>query len=241
MHRTIIIGDIHGCALEFKLLVSLLRTTSEDRVVLLGDLIDKGPQPAEVVTFAREIGAETIMGNHEERALRWLAHEEKRALTGKVNPMNVSDEQAAEWRSLSKADVEWLRAAPVTLDLGNGFMAVHGGLLPGVPLDKQKPGTMMRLRYVTPEGKFAALGADLLPPPDAVDWQTKYDGPQSLVVGHAVHSLTSPRVDRFEDGRTIYNIDTGCVFGGHLTALILETGNFMQVKAEKQYASHGDE
>lgn len=234
--RTIIIGDIHGCAAEFKALIAKLAPTSEDRIVLLGDLIDKGPDPVGVVAFAREIGAETIQGNHEEKCLRWLKHEATRKLTGKANPMSVGERHAAEWSALSEGDVAYLAAAPVTLDLGNNTLAVHGGMVPGVALDKQKPGTMLRLRYLTAEGKFCAIGADCAAPEGATDWQDRYDGSFDLVVGHAVHNLDTPRVDRLANGRTIYNLDTGCVHGGKLTALVLETGEFVQVQAEREYA-----
>jgi len=234
--RTIIIGDVHGCVEELHALVSKVGyQKGVDRLVSLGDLVDKGPSPAQTVALMREIGAEMILGNHEERMLRWLAHEDKRKLTGKVNPMSVSEEQAAEWLSLSAEDVEWLRGAPVTLDLGSNTLAVHGGMLPGIPVDKQKAGTMLRLRYLTAEGKFAAIGADCEMPEGACEWQARYDGEFNLVVGHAVHSLDAPRVDRLPNGRVIHNLDTGCVHGGKLTALILQTGEYVQVQAAREY------
>lgn len=239
--RTILIGDIHGCAAEFRSLVGKLDLNTSDKIVLLGDLIDKGPSPAEVVAFAREIGATTILGNHEEKALRWLKHEAKRKATGKNNPMNVSAEHAEQWSSLSADDVSYLESAPWFKDLGNNFLAVHGGLTPGVPLDQQKPNNVLRLRYVTAEGKFAGLDANLNKPAGVDEWQARYDGPNSLVVGHAVHSLDQPRIDTFEDGREIWNIDTGCVHGGHLTALVLETKEVIQVKAAQVYAPQHEE
>jgi len=236
MGKKIIIGDIHGCSSEFRSLIYQISPKPEDQIILLGDLIDKGPDPAGVVAFAREIGAKMIQGNHEERALRWLGHETKHLATGKVNPMTVSEDQAAEWRSLSADDVAYLSAAPWNMDLGDNFLAVHGGLVPGVPLEKQKVGTALRLRYLSAEGKFCAIGPECEAPEGAVDWQDKYDGPHSLVVGHAVHSLTDPRVDRFSDGREIWNLDTGCVHGGRLTALILQTREVVQVQAEREYS-----
>lgn len=235
--RTLVIGDIHGCAAEFAALVAKCRyQQGQDRLVLLGDLIDKGPSPSSVVTLARTLGAETILGNHEERALRWLAHEQKRVATGKANPMNPPPHKTAEWAALDAENVAWLRSAPVTLDLGSGFLAVHGGMLPGISLAKQKPGNMLRLRYVTAEGRFAGIdGKTLEKPEGVVNWQEQYNGEYSLVVGHAVHSLESPRVDRYPNGREVWSLDTGCVHGGRLTALILETREVIQVQAEREY------
>lgn len=235
--RTIVIGDVHGCFEEMYRLVEKLQPSFQDNLVFLGDLIDKGPRPFECVQFARHLGAMTIMGNHEDRALRWLNHEKNRIATGKANPMKVPPARTAEWSSLSAENVAYLSTAPVSLDLGSGFLAVHGGLLPGIPLEKQKPGNVMRLRYVTKEGKFAPLDPGLAAPEGSVDWQNMYDGPHSLVVGHAVHSLDFPRVDRYADGREVWSIDTGCVYGGRLTALVVETREVIQVKAERAYAS----
>src|SRR5271157_51566 len=70
--RTVLIGDIHGCLDEFE---ELLRTISysknSDRVILLGDLIDRGPDSVGVVRKAREMDLECVMGNHDYKFLKW--------------------------------------------------------------------------------------------------------------------------------------------------------------------------
>jgi hypothetical protein len=232
--RTICIGDIHGCIAEFQKLVEVLAPTSEDRIVLLGDLIDKGPKSAEVVRFAREIGATTIQGNHEEKALRWFAHEKTRIATGKANPMSPPEHKVREWNTIPADDREWLAAAPVYTDLGSGFLAVHGGMLPGVKPQDHKKGIPLRLRFVNDKGKFLPLDDDHGDPEGGIPWYQVYDGEHSLVVGHTVHSLEYPRMDRIGD-RVIWHLDTGCVHGGRLTALILETQEVVQVQASQVY------
>lgn len=74
--RTIIIGDIHGCYRELtKLLEKVAFDKEADRLIALGDLMDRGRQPYEVYDFFRHIKAETgecciiIKGNHEEMML----------------------------------------------------------------------------------------------------------------------------------------------------------------------------
>ena len=69
--RTIIVGDIHACWQELQRLLERCGRTSEDEVVSVGDLVDRGPEPAEVVRFFREDGnAIAILGNHEDRHVR---------------------------------------------------------------------------------------------------------------------------------------------------------------------------
>jgi hypothetical protein len=73
--------------------------------------------------------------------------------------------------------------------------------------------------------------------PDGVEpWAARWSGPQSVVYGHMVHDLTTPRIDRPADDVWCYGIDTGCCFGGHLTALILPERRLVQVPAERAYA-----
>ena len=62
--RTIIVGDVHGCIDEFDELVNLVSyDKTRDRLILLGDLIDRGPDSVAVVKRAREMNLECVMGN----------------------------------------------------------------------------------------------------------------------------------------------------------------------------------
>ena len=69
--RLIIVGDVHGCLEELQeLLVKCDYDQSRgDRVILLGDLVNKGPFSAETVKFAREKGFLSVRGNHDDFAL----------------------------------------------------------------------------------------------------------------------------------------------------------------------------
>jgi hypothetical protein len=72
---------------------------------------------------------------------------------------------------------------------------------------------------------------------DAVPWYTRWAGPESVVYGHDVPDLKEPRITG--TGKAVcFGIDTGCVFGGHLTALVLDEdglGTFVQVPARRTY------
>lgn len=234
------IGDVHGCIVEFRQLVEKLRLTPQDNLVLVGDLMDKGPDPVACVRYARELGARMVMGNHEERHLRWRAHEDRRAANpnGKKNPMKpLGEKQAAENAALSVEDIAWLRSLPLTLQFGN-WVVVHGGLMPGLSLEDQT-NDRLRLRQVdTKTGKMFPVDLDKPndSPPGVRWWMELWDGKENVVYGHAAHGLQEPRVDRNALGAECWGIDTGCAYGGRLTALVLETREVVQVPAEQAYA-----
>ena len=69
MPRTIAIGDVHGCADEFEELLKRLKLKSDDKVIQVGDLVNRGPDSHRVVELAREYQVESIIGNHELRLI----------------------------------------------------------------------------------------------------------------------------------------------------------------------------
>jgi bis(5'-nucleosyl)-tetraphosphatase (symmetrical) len=238
--RTIVVGDVHGCLDEFRALLDLVSFVhGQDRLVQVGDLMDRGPDPVGCVRFARELGAEVLMGNHEEKHVRFRKHEANRLATGKKNPMKrFSPEKAAQNAALSDEEVAWMAALPMTLDLGNRLMAVHAGLEPAFSFQDQSK-AVLRVRYVDAKGKMVGFTEGSLDQPsNTVYWTAQWNGPESVVYGHAVHSLTDPRVDLVPGNGKCFGIDTGCVFGGRLTAMVLVPGSepeFAQVQAQREY------
>src|SRR5881628_3814840 len=102
--RTIIIGDVHGCLDELLTLVRLARRDPDDRIVLVA----KGPDSPGVVAWARESGADAVLGNHDAHVLR--------ALDGDAD---VRPPHRAVAEALAGADVDWLRARPLWLPVGD--------------------------------------------------------------------------------------------------------------------------
>lgn len=257
MARTIVIGDVHGLLRELQELMGILRLRADDRVVFLGDLVDKGPHGPEVVRYVRENGWECLLGNHEEVALRWLRHEEmiaaKRAASpGQQvagNPMKRGPEVTGEWLRLSSEDVAWLRSLPLVTDLGGGTVAVHAGFLPGVAIAKQHPNDLVRMRWVD-VGRHKMVPMEKSPdgiqcPAGARFWMEMWDGSEGVIYGHVVHTLDIPRVDIRRGGARAwcYGIDTGGVHGGRLTAMVLNdeasAPEIVQVNADKVYVPFG--
>ena len=239
--RTIFIGDIHGCITEFKELYAKLQVREEDTVICLGDFMDKGPLPVACVEFAREQGMLSIMGNHEERHLKWRRHWERAKVNpAYVNPMTrpLTPEDAESNLALDQRNLDWLRHLPTTMRPLPNWVAVHGGLFPIIPLEEQAEDKIMRLRWLNAENKHIPLDySDLTRPPGSNHWADVYDGPYNVVYGHEAHSLSTPRIDVRPQGVACYGIDTGVVHGGRLTALVVQASHvdFVQVQAKQVY------
>lgn len=261
--QIVAVGDIHGCLEEFEELLKVIQYNKETmRLILLGDLMDRGPYPAGVVRRVREMGVECIMGNHEEKHLRWHKHEKKLQETGKPNPMRRMAPEAREANeALSDQDWTWLKALPLKLHITKDWWALHGGCEPRYSLEHQDPKQIIRCRYVNEAGVAQALNHDLSRPEGTVYWAEKWQGPESIIYGHCVHTLSTARID--SGGLTAYvdsssevqqigvecvGIDTGCCFGGRLTACFMTPTDhgmkmkFAQVQAKrKYYEGYGDE
>jgi Calcineurin-like phosphoesterase len=212
----IIIGDVHGCLDELLELVQRCGGGAGTRVVLVGDLVAKGPDSAGVIQWARESGAESVLGNHDDKVLRLRPG----SAAAPRDPKRVHAEVA---RSLHAPDWHWLAALPLLLPVGRRHLVVHAGLVPGVAVEEQERDHLLNLRSITPQGR----------PSKEIDgdpWASLWRGPQHVVFGHdAVRGLQR---HPFATG-----LDTGCVYGGALTALVLPKGELVSVPARRAYAT----
>jgi predicted phosphodiesterase len=240
MGRIIVIGDIHGCLDEFDELITLLEYTSNDRLILAGDLVDRGPDSVGVVRRARELEAECVLGNHEHKHIRWNNWEKKVASgEAKKNPMKFSEDKLEIYRGLNDADFAYLDSLPRIIRIDGARAVVHGGCRPNVTLEQQpKEVTMIRYVHET-TGRFVGIRSISDIPENTVYWSEVWTGPETLFYGHAVHDLVDPRLDE-HDGYDCWGLDTGCVFGGRLTAAVLNTYDFsvdlVQVQAKCVYS-----
>lgn len=241
--RSIIVGDVHGCLEELDELLKVVQFTPEDTLIFVGDLIDRGPDPVGVVRRARELNARSVLGNHEEKCLRWLKHAANERIYGKKNPMrHPGEERLKEWEALNENDVEYMRAMVPFLRLhqwvpGYNYLIIHAGLEPGLPVEKQKTDRVIRVRYINDKGCMVPYeDGSLEQPPNTVYWDEQWKGPETVIYGHAVHSLEKPRIKPYANG-----IDTGCVFGGRLTCYTVDPHDardpthFIQVAAKREY------
>ena len=134
-------------------------TADGDHLIFTGDIINKGPDSGGVVDLAREYSASCVRGNHEDRLLL-LRHEmeKAKALDGPrkgdsdiYSSRELKERELA--RSLSNEQVQWLDQCPVILKVGSiptmgQVVVVHGGLVPGVELERQDAVSVMNMRTI---------------------------------------------------------------------------------------------
>ena len=247
MQRTFLIGDVHGCIDELLDLMQLLRPNQNDRLIFIGDLIDRGPNSAavvsQVVKWSKELEVKLVLGNHEEKFLRYVKH--IRSGSGKEKEMTGAEEFPALLAIISENELEFLQQSFYSLHLPEcDVFLVHGGLWNTVSFPipatypfrsstphiiKQLP-LLTKVRYLSPEGKFIALGEES---PNDSFWAEKYDGAYGHVYfGHQPFLQSSPKQFAFASG-----IDTGCVYGGWLSAVEISTvgATYSSVPAKAKY------
>ncbi|CAL8471900.1 g11442 [Coccomyxa elongata] len=208
--RVIVVGDVHGCPLELEALLDKCKfQQGVDKLVSVGDLVNKGEQSAEAVHLVRQHGGITVRGNHDEMALERYEMWKK---CGRLDPKYAYLEQ------FSAEDVEYFRQMPFSLSIpSHGVLVVHAGIVPGTPLEDHLLHDLIEMRHVAAEGSASANRYKALPkfPRSAGQpWANIYNGPQHVIFGHHARRRLQPC--RYATG-----IDTGCVLGDQLTAVVL--------------------
>jgi hypothetical protein len=215
--RTIVIGDVHGCLDELQdLLRAVAVDASADRIVLVGDLVAKGPDSQGVVQACREGGFEAVLGNHDAKVLSLAT-----SIASHQGAPGAHHEVAA---SLDRQDWAYLTALPLWLRLPEfDAVVVHAGLIPGIALEAQPRNCMLNLRSITDEGLPSTKVRD------GSAWASLWRGPGHVIFGHdAVRGL--------QQYELATGLDTGCVYGRKLTALILPERRLVSVPARSVYA-----
>ena len=219
----VIYGDIHGCLEELEEIRKLIPKNSFE--ISVGDILDKGPYPVETLRYAKKNKIFTIMGNHEYKHIRkyWGRN------------VKLDEDQQKVYPKLKKEDFEFIESMPFFLKL-NHLTILHAGITNWIRLNNPPLNLMtllLFLRDVDENNKFLPLNHNN---PNARYWADVYDGHEGFVVyGH--NPFKEVKKNKFSIG-----IDTGCVYGNKLTALIIKDTlkpfnyEIIQVKAKKQYA-----
>lgn len=231
-----IIGDVHGCYDELcTLLTNLGHTVDKEahritatngrKIVFLGDLVDRGPASPAVLKLVMqataEMGALCVPGNHDNKLLKYL------------NGKNVQLQHGLERTAaqLEGADPAWIEEVKVFLDgLVSHYVLDHGNLVVAHAGLKET----MQGRGSGAVREFCLYGettgeTDEFGLPVRYNWAANYNGKAAVVYGHTP-------VVRPEWFNNTIDIDTGCVFGGSLTALRYPEKELVSVPAAQEYA-----
>lgn len=219
--RVYAVGDVHGCAGLLERLHDEIRRDADSApesrkmIVYLGDYVDRGPDSAGVLSMLIErpldgIDQVFLKGNHEDFLLRflddpgicdlWLMNGGRSTLRSyglRVDRAGADDAAAAlsaEFRArLPAPHLQFLQGLPLSHRAG-GYLFVHAGIRPGVDLSQQTPEDLLWIR-----DPFL---------------RSPYDHGCVVVHGHTPVDAPEVRFNRI-------NIDTGAVWSGCLTALVM--------------------
>jgi len=231
--RSIFIGDVHSCAAELAELLSAVAVSADDHLYFVGDLLTRGPDARGVLALFRSLRARSAMGNHEQRL---LAARHAR-LRGEPGP-KLGTSHAEVAAQLSDEDWAVLESFPLWIDLPeHDVRVVHAGVVPGVAFEAQDPWLLTHIRSVDEHGKPSEKWGTL--------WGSLYRGSPHIVFGHNARQLPQLHPDAT-------GLDTGCVYGGALTALVLPEGfrpppadsrrdALVSVRALRAYSDYGRE
>lgn len=232
-----IVGDVHGCYTELVELLtalgytitgegdSLAVTPPEGRtLVFVGDLVDRGPDTPAVLRLAMSMTtagtAFVVPGNHDDKLMRALMGRNVQITHGlEVSLAQLKGETPA-FRAAVLAFLQSLVAYYV-FD-GGRLVVAHAGLkerMIGRPSESVRHFTL----YGATNGKTDANGL-----PVRLNWMADYRGDALIVYGH------TPVAEPVRINNTL-NIDTGCVFGGALTAMRYPEMTFVSVQAHEIY------
>ena len=224
--RYYVIGDIHGRLDLFEAMIDAIerddasRPKRDTHIILLGDLVDRGPDSAGVIRRARKWqkkrNVRVLAGNHEEMFLdsfekpqvlrHFLKHGGRETIMsygmakGDLATMTLEDLFSEIPKVVPEKDVAYIKSFEDCISAGD-YLFVHAGIDPGVPLDQQDRKDMLWIR----------------------DRFLDYEGPLEKVVVHG-HTI----FDSVMDCGNRIGIDTGAFRSGVLTALVLE-GNQRRV------------
>ncbi|MCE2415018.1 polynucleotide kinase-phosphatase [Candidatus Poribacteria bacterium] len=233
-----IIGDIHGC---FDELVELLKelgyeiSTSPNgetivespqgrKAIFVGDFVDRGPKVAEVLRLVmgmQKTGvALCVPGNHDVKLVGALRGRNVNPTHGLADSLSQLEEESAEFRTQITEFLNGL-VSHYVLDSGK-LVVAHAGMK--AELQGRASGRVREFAlYGETTGETDEFGL-----PIRSNWADEYRGNAMVVYGH------TPVAEPQWVNRTI-NVDTGCVFGGKLTALRYPEKELVSIPAHQMY------
>jgi serine/threonine protein phosphatase 1 len=214
------VGDIHGCWDEFEALLDAAALTSDDPIISVGDMVDRGPQSPRVLTFFRDTpNARAVMGNHERKHVR--------AARGETNAGTAQIIAGLQFGEAYDDALTYMATLPLSLSLDQVDI-VHGFFEPGIPLRSQRANVIV--------GTMS--GETYLKATHPQPWYALYDGEKPLVVGHRNYlGSSTPLLYPSAEATRVFGLDTGCVYGGALSGLLLPDFRIITVPSRANHWS----
>ncbi len=223
--RTIFVGDIHGCAAELEELLALVDfRCGVDRLLLTGDAFSKGPEPGRVWTRIQRTAARMVLGNHEVPLLGNLKrHAAGSAPTFEKLRHELLFEKMAPF---SESLLPWLQSLPLFLEDPH-YLLVHAGINPEAGLAGTTRDEVLAIRTwpARDELEGPRWHDHLAPGERPIIFG--HDAPGGLVLKHAGHEKRPYAI----------GLDSGCVYGGQLSAYLLEENQIVHVQSKQPQAS----
>ncbi|KAL5119266.1 hypothetical protein ACEQ8H_002753 [Pleosporales sp. CAS-2024a] len=250
--RLVFVGDVHGCREELEHLLNKVEFRHKhDHLVLVGDLITKGPDSPGVVNMVRQLGGSCVRGNWEDKLLLTIAGAQQMASpsTDDDQPLNLVESSSHSKtekkllklaKKLSRRDVVFLQQCPVILRVGHvpnlgNLVSVHAGLVPDTALEKQDPVHVMNMRTIDLKTRIPSSKHDGTP------WEKFWNHEQKKLKEHerttVIYGHNRKRglnIQEYTKG-----LDTGCVTGGRLTALVVDDKGETELVSVKCNKEHG--
>ncbi|RKP38779.1 Metallo-dependent phosphatase-like protein, partial [Dimargaris cristalligena] len=197
----------------------------ENRLILLGDMVNKGPKSHEVLALAKEYKAHCVRGNHED--ILFQIREKRRK--GEINLKSPGLIYQLE-RSITEKEWTYLESCPLVLQLPTehgSYVAVHAAIDYRLPIHEQDPDFAMYIPWLP------NLNNPKRKTPSHRNWQNEWEASHAQVNQADSDGVTviygHDGKKTITESRYSFGIDTNCVSGGRLTAFQAPSGKFESV------------
>lgn len=209
--KKFVIEDVHGNYKELKDLLNKINPDfKKDQLIFLGDYIDRGPQSYKVIRLLIDLQEKhgkdhlvLLRGNHEDMAIDNIEYD-------RIDSFNGYDKTFGDFRN-NKDSIEnyyeLFKALPLYYE-DQSFIYVHGGIMPGLAMERQYEEDLLWIRKEFYESSLTFI--------------------KPVIFGHTptvnINGTYSPFIKKDRIG-----IDTGLAYGGRLTALEIQDGKIVKI------------
>ncbi len=206
--HTLIVGDVHGCFYELMTLLKKVNySSSKHQLILVGDLINKGPYSLKTLQFAYENQIQCVIGNHELKFIRYI--EKGLQLPPKLE--QLKKEMGADLKKW----LDYINSWSTFIEKEN-FLVVHAGLVPEQHPSQSRAEQLANIRHWD--------GENMCSQNKGHPWHEYYKSEKLVVYGHWARQGVLQKSNSL-------CLDSGCVYGRQLTGVLLPSKTLIQVSS----------